>query len=880
MQQVKPPRFYMYLGFLLAVIGLSVTLSMPDPARAYAPPGAGQALAICQSFQQTKSDFEAMARLRAEQPHAFSDDVYKAAAYNYINQADACYHATAALQSTADYTTSVYIDNGPLIPPDYPPAPDITPQFTTKNGYKWGGGSPFIGGQDIPGPGIPGGTVTYSFMPAGVYHYNGPENTPVSNLNGFQPCFYDEIANAFAAWSAVADIQFINVAEIGFTNGNEVASGSNIIGNVRIGAYPIDGSYGILAQAYYPPYTGVETSSTLAGDIQLDASETWACNPDDGIDIGIIATHEIGHTIGFSHQSADRLAIMNPYYNPGGAPTLLQDDINGAQTVYTANSSPGLMVTQPPLSTVILPGGIINYTIVAQNFGSSDITGATITNLLPANAIYVTNSASNGGTFNNGAVVWPNQTVPAGSQVTRTFQARVANSAGPGDVVVNTVSANPAQQPGGHYTIQGVVEAATCGFSDNFEASQLGPYWTTYTTNNGRIRVANNSNFTHSGSRSIWLDTNTDLGAINSHAAIILNADLTDRAGVKFDFWWRNDGDELHADDGVFLSDDNGASWTKVFALNRDYLGSYHHTTIDIDAEAAAHDLSLNHQFKIKIQGYDNYAFNGDGYAIDDVALTCDPLTPNLSISQTVSTAQALIEPGDAITYTIVVANNGNGLAQDVRVFDDLPAHVNGANLDETVTIKASKKVTYTLQATLGSGAPFNSVITNTAYFTHSSGVGQASAPVTTAIDTSPPQFLTNDPLTGSPLITPTLGITIYTDYPNFKWHPATDNDRVSHYTVVLTSGLAIQAGPTYYVIAEPRFDVAAASLPYGDYMWSVQAYDPAGNVSQPVPPQAFTLADPADAPPPDGATNPPDDGSSNQAESPLIYFPIIMVSD
>ncbi|MCB0170732.1 MAG: matrixin family metalloprotease [Anaerolineae bacterium] len=863
MKQVKRRWFCAYIGFWLAAAALILTLLRPQPAQAYAPPGFGQSLAICRAFQQTQLDFEAMTRLRVEQPFVFSDEAYRAAAYSYINQAEACYQATAALQSTADYTTTVYIDNGPLIPPDYPPTPDITPQFTTKNGYKWGAGSPFTGGQDVIGPGIPGGTVTYSFMPAGVYHYVGPENTPISRLNGFQPCFYDEIANAFAAWSAVTDIQFVNVAESGFVDGNEVASGSNIIGNIRIGAYPIDGRYGVLAQAYYPPYNGVETTSTVAGDIQLDTGETWACNPADGIDIGIIATHEIGHSIGFSHQSADRLAIMNPYYNPNEAPTLLQDDIKGAQAVYTANPSPGLVVTQPPLSTVILPGGIINYTVVAENPGLSDITGATITNPLPANAVYVANSASHGGALNNRAVTWTNQTVPAGSNVTRTFQVRVANSAEPGDIVINTASASPAQQPGGHYTVQGGIEAATCGFSDDFEAVELGRYWTTYTTNNGRIRVAENTNFTHSGRRSIWLDTDIDQGAINSHAAIILHADLTERTGVKFDFWWRNDGDELHADDGVFLSDDNGANWVKVFALNRDYLGNYHHTTIDIDAEAVAYGLTLNHQFKIKLQGYDNYAFNGDGYAIDDVSLSCDSQTPNLSITQLVSTAQPLIEPGDAITYTIVVANDGSGSAQAVRIFDDLPIYINGANLDEIVTIDASKKVTYTIQASLSSGAPFKSAITNTAYFTHSSGTGQASAIVTTAADTSPPEFLVNDPLTGSPLITPTMGITIYTAYPDFRWHPATDNDRVSHYTVVLTGGLQTKA--TYYVLAEPQFDASTAALPRGNYTWSVQAYDPSGNISRPVPPQSFTLADPTAI------------GSPNQIGSRVYYFPVIV---
>ncbi|MCB0196783.1 MAG: matrixin family metalloprotease [Anaerolineae bacterium] len=857
-----------------------MTIATTGSALAYSPPQFNNAASICEAFEQTKDDFESMSRIRAEHPTVFSDVTYEAAAFNYLDQADACYHATmSALQSTADYTPTVVIDNGPLIPPDHP-NPVIKPRFSTKNGFKWGAGSPFVGGQDATGPSIPGGLVTYSFMPSNVVHYGGsnpgPQNIRLENLNGFDSCFYNEIDNAFAAWSAVADIQFAKVSEVGQVNGNEVATSSSVIGNIRIGAYNIDGSFGVLAQAYYPPYSGAETTSTVAGDIILDADETWGCTPEQGIDIGIIVTHEIGHAIGFSHQTSERLAIMNPYYNPTGAPKLLQDDISGAQTVYSANSSPGLVVTQPPMSQVALPGGLVAYTLVIENPGMSDISGATITNPLPDDTTYVANSASNGGTFNNGAVTWSNVTVPAQSSLTRSFQVRLDNSVRPGDTLMNMAFANPGQEPGGDYAIETVVDAATCGFSDSFEAgSALGDYWTTYITNNGRIRVANNSNFTHSGIRSVWLDTDINQGAVNSHAAIVLNADLTNRTGVVFDFWWRNDGDELHADDGVFLSDDNGASWVKVYAFTRDYLGTFHNTTIDIDAEAAAHNLSLNHQFKIKLQGYDNYAFNGDGYAIDDISLVCDAVAPDLSITKTATTATPLIEPGDAITYTIVVANNGNGDAQNVAIDDDLPSYITGAYLDENVTVHAFDRVTYTLQTTLGSGAPFDSVITNTAYYSHDSGSGQASAIVTTAADTSPPQFLVNDPATGSPLITPTLGITIYSDYPNFEWHPATDNDRVVHYAVKLSNiDPTTQTAAVYHITPQTSLETTAA-LPRGAYTWTVQAYDPAGNVTEVTPAQSFILADPADAPPGDDSTSPPGDKATDTSHK--YYLPLFI---
>ncbi|MCB0167852.1 MAG: hypothetical protein KDI79_26735, partial [Anaerolineae bacterium] len=87
MKQVTPQRFCLNIGWLLAVAGLIFMLWLPRPAQAYGPPGSGHPLAICRTFQQTQLDFEAMTRLRAEQPAVFANEVYTAAAYNYINQA-------------------------------------------------------------------------------------------------------------------------------------------------------------------------------------------------------------------------------------------------------------------------------------------------------------------------------------------------------------------------------------------------------------------------------------------------------------------------------------------------------------------------------------------------------------------------------------------------------------------------------------------------------------------------------------------------------------------------------------------------------------------------------------------------------------------------
>ncbi len=99
---------------------------------------------------------------------------------------------------------------------------------------------------------------------------------------------------------------------------------------------------------------------------------------------------------------------------------------------------------------------------------------------------------------------------------------------------------------------------------------------------------------------------------------------------------------------------------------------------------------------------------------------------------------------GDLISYTIVLANDGSLTATNVHITDTLPTFVNGLNLDTRVTVNAKQSVLLNIEALVVSTTPLGTIITNTVYYTHTSGEGQSSATLTVVRKTYLPLILKN----------------------------------------------------------------------------------------------------------------------------------------
>ncbi len=183
--------------------------------------------------------------------------------------------------------------------------------------------------------GTAGGVVTYSFATGSGYAITEQGFTgTIVPLDPFMPANYrSEIARAFDAWEAVANIQFLEVPDNGVPFGSGLA-----VGNIRIGGHNFDGPFGVIAHAYYP----------TEGDIHFDTSETWTVGfAGSGIDIFQVAAHEIGHSIGLNHTGVAN-SLMNPSYSENFSGPQA-DDIAGARFMYGA-----AVVTVPEPGSVSL----------------------------------------------------------------------------------------------------------------------------------------------------------------------------------------------------------------------------------------------------------------------------------------------------------------------------------------------------------------------------------------------------------------------------------------------------------------------------------------------------------------------------------------------
>ncbi len=146
----------------------------------------------------------------------------------------------------------------------------------------------------------------------------------------------------------------------------------------------------------------------------------------------------------------------------------------------------------------------------------------------------------------------------------------------------------------------------------------LDQYWDTVSSNSyGRIRI-DTAHGPHSGNYHLLMDVSVvDNYCLN---AALLRLNLSEEKNVQCRFWFKKFGDENHAEDGVFFSNDGGASFEKIYTLQGDY-PEWTQLLLNLDELTAVVGLAFTEASVIKFQQYDNWEIDSDGFAFDDISL-------------------------------------------------------------------------------------------------------------------------------------------------------------------------------------------------------------------------------------------------------------------
>lgn len=205
------------------------------------------------------------------------------------------------------------------------------PSGSPATGAKWGGAELRSAG----------GVITWSLGAPGVDISAFTGGGPSRDFEAFFPFDIAEIvSDAFAAWSEVADIEFIQVADDG------ARSGLGATGDIRLFLGRIDAGGGFIGFAH-PPNSG----RPIGGDIlisELQSLRTRLTAEGDPFFLYNLLVHEIGHALGLGHSPLEQSVMFPRLIQGPGRAELDTSDIGQIRQVYGAQDAAPLIYAMPP----------------------------------------------------------------------------------------------------------------------------------------------------------------------------------------------------------------------------------------------------------------------------------------------------------------------------------------------------------------------------------------------------------------------------------------------------------------------------------------------------------------------------------------------------
>ena len=178
-------------------------------------------------------------------------------------------------------------------------------------------------------------------------------------LNNFED-YRSALESVLNAWANVSGIQNLGYVEetgdvlVGGVDDIVSRGPSAGVGHIRFMAYdsPVIPTH-VFASATYIPEPGVATDMATnrarAGDVRFRSdANIWSSGSGDGFNFRKIAMHEVGHVLGFAHNSVSDSVMGGGLYSQLG---LGEGDIEGAVAIYG-------VVPEPTTVLLLASGGL------------------------------------------------------------------------------------------------------------------------------------------------------------------------------------------------------------------------------------------------------------------------------------------------------------------------------------------------------------------------------------------------------------------------------------------------------------------------------------------------------------------------------------------
>ena len=380
------------------------------------------------------------------------------------------------------------------------------------------------------------------------------------------------------------------------------------------------------SQGTFNPATGIWTVGTLGATAGSNTAQLM-------LNATVNTTGAITNTaqISASNQS-------DPDSTPGNniateddqqSVTIIPESIDLSLTKSVNNPSPNV-------------GDTIAFTVSVTNSGTSTATGVQIQDNLPAGLAFVSASATNGSTFNNGTGIWNLGTLGPGLTTQLTINATVTAS-GSQTNTAQVIAANESDidsTPGNNLINEDDQDSAIF-------ASTQADLSITKSVNNPSPNVGENVIFT--------------IAVQNTGPDTATGVTVSDLLPAGLTFVSSSQGGAYNPTTGVWTV----GSVTPGVPLNLSI-------TARVDTVGV---ITNTAQIQSSDQNDPDSTPNNNAPGEDDQAsVSLTPATANLSLTKTVNNASPNV--GEPVTFTITVSNAGPNVATGVSVRDQLPAGI------------------------------------------------------------------------------------------------------------------------------------------------------------------------------------------------------------